>query len=164
MKTSLGLSFVLFATIAFSQNSQQEINEQVWKPFIKAFNENDTKAFMAVHSKDVVRSPRDAKAVWNWDQYFEQQERGDKADKASNRKRSLELRFTERISSQDQAVQVGIYKTTYINPDGITRSFYGRFHVVLRKEDGTWKILVDTDSSENNSISEKDYLAAAAME
>ncbi len=164
MKRYLALVLCLYTFTTFAQTAQQEINDQVWKPFLKGFNENNTKEFMAVHSKDVVRSPRDAKQVLNWDQYFAEQERGDKADKASKRKRTLELRFTERIASKDQAIEVGIYKTTYINPDGIAKSFYGRFHVVLRKENGTWKILVDTDSSENNSISEKDYLAAAAME
>lgn len=164
MKTTMSFAFVLFAFTTFAQNVQQEINEQVWKPFLKGFNDNDTKAFMAVHSKDVVRSPRDANQVLNWNQYFAQQEKGDTADKAAKRKRTLELRFTERISNKDQAIDVGVYKTSYVNPDGTSRSFFGRFHVVMRKEQGTWKILVDTDSSENNTISEKDYLAAAAME
>jgi hypothetical protein len=119
---------------------------------------------MDVHSKDVVRSPRDAKKVLNWNEYFAQQERGDNADKAAKRKRTLELRFTERIASKGQAIDVGVYKTSYANADGTARNFYGRFHVVMRKENGVWKILVDTDSSENDTISEKDYLAAAAME
>ncbi|HEY0653603.1 MAG TPA: hypothetical protein VGD65_10775 [Chryseosolibacter sp.] len=164
MRSITTLTFVCFAMIASAQDAQREINEQVWKPFIKGFNENDTKTFMAVHSKDVVRSSRDAKEVLNWNQYFAQQERGDKADLAAKRKRTLELRFTERIASAAQAVEVGIYKTSYANADGTTRSFFGRFHVVMRKEQGVWKILVDTDSSENNTISENDFLAAAPME
>jgi hypothetical protein len=36
--------------------------------------------------------------------------------------------------------------------------------VALRKEKGVWKILVDTDSSENNTVGEKDFLAAKPME
>ncbi len=44
--------------------------------------------------------------------------------------------------------------------DGKTMDYFGRFHVVLRKENSIWKILVDTDSSENGTISEKDFLAA----
>lgn len=160
----LTVVFLLVYLTGSAQNQQQEINRQVWNPFLKGFNENDTKTFMSVHSKDVVRSPRDAKQILNWDQYFAEQEKGDAADKAAKRKRILELRFTERIANKDQAIEVGIYKTTYIGIDGIAKSFYGRFHVVMRKEGSTWKILVDTDSSENNSISEKDFLAAAPME
>lgn len=153
-----------FAVSAFSQTVQQEINEQVWKPFIKAFNEQDTQGFLAVHSKDVVRSPRDSKQVFGYDDYLQQQSGWDESEKKSNVKRTLELRFTERIASIDKALEVGIYKTTVIRSNGVAQSFYGRFHVVLRKEDGIWKILVDTDSSENHSISEKDFLAAQAME
>jgi ketosteroid isomerase-like protein len=159
--------FVFFMTCCvinvFAQTAQQEINDQVWKPFIQSFNDNDTKGFMAVHSKEVVRSSRDGKSVLNWDEYYKQMERGDQRAKSSGAKRQLELRFTERISGKDQAVEVGVYKTTNINPDGIARSFYGRFHAVLRKENGVWKILVDTDSSEGGSISEKDFLAAAEL-
>ncbi len=147
----------------FAQTVIEEINDQVWKPFIESFNECDTKRFMEVHSKEVVRSPRDAKAVWNWQEYFTQQERGDNREKTSQSKRNLELRFTERIAGKDAAVEVGVYKTTLINTEGKSRSFYGRFHVVLKKEDGRWKILVDTDSSEGNTICEEDFLAASAM-
>lgn len=164
MKRITIVAFLCISAWTSAQNVQQEINEQVWKPFIKGFNENDTKAFMAVHSKDVVRSSRDAKEVLNWDQYFAQQQRGDERDRAAKRKRTLELRFTERIANAAQAVEVGIYKTSYANADGTTRSFFGRFHVVMRKEEDVWKILVDTDSSEQHTISEKDFLAAAPME
>jgi ketosteroid isomerase-like protein len=164
MKKAIVLVFSFFITHAYSQTSTQEINEQVWKPFISSFNERDTKSFMTVHSKDVVRSSRDSKTVLNWEEYNKQSEKWDQQEKKSQSRRQLELRFTERIAGKDQAIDVGIYKTTYIQPDGKTRSFFGRFHVVLRKENGVWKILVDTDSSENNTISEKDFLAAATME
>lgn len=49
---------------------QQAINNQVWKPFIETYNNHDTQGFLAGHSKDVVRSPREAKSAWNWDEYF----------------------------------------------------------------------------------------------
>jgi ketosteroid isomerase-like protein len=160
------LVFILFwCTLeSFAQDIQREINAQVWKPFIQSFNNRDTKTFMDLHSKDVVRSPRDAKAVWSWSEYFQQQERGDNRERELKSTRQLELRFTERIADNDQAIEVGIYKTTYIEPGGLSKSYYGRFHVVLRKENNIWKILVDTDSSEANSISEKAFLEAVSME
>lgn len=160
------LLFVLTVSViqVFAQDEKQAINEQVWKPFIQAFNDRESEKFMAVHSKDVVRSSRDSKKVSGWDEYYKQMARGDKAEAASKSKRILELRFTERIFGVDKAIEVGIYKTAYIGVDGIAKNYYGRFHVVHRKENGTWKILVDTDSSENHSISEKDFLEAAPME
>jgi ketosteroid isomerase-like protein len=163
MKKVLLLLLTCSTISLYGQPAQQEINKQVWEPFIKTFNEYDTKGFMAVHSKDAVRSPRDSKTAWNWDEYYQNQEQGDQRGKTSGSKRQLELRFTERIVNKDLAVDVGIYKTTSIRADGIAKSFYGRFHVVLRKENGVWKILVDTDSSEGGSISEKDFLAATGM-
>ena len=159
------LLFLVFSVITvFGQDEKLAVNEQLWKPFIEGFNSRDTKKFMDVHSKDVVRSSRDSKQVIGWDEYYKQMERGDKSENASKSKRILELRFTERLYGNDKAVEVGIYKTTYVRADGISQSFYGRFHCVHRKENGVWKILVDTDSSEKGTITEKDFLEATAME
>jgi ketosteroid isomerase-like protein len=163
------ISFVAFLLIVVSeslsgQSLQHEINEQVWKPFITAFNELDSDGFLAVHSQDLVRAARDGNEILNWTQYLEQQRKGDKRTRDQGNRRSIELRFTERLASTAQAIDVGVYKTTNIKKDGTTQSFFGRFHVVMRKENGTWKILVDTDSSEGSTISERNFLAAKPME
>lgn len=163
MKTFFIHALVVYCFISNAQ-TQKEINDQVWKPCINAFNQQDTKGFMAVHSPDLVRAPRDGKVVWSFDEYARLQESIDQQETKSNIKRTLELRFTERVASTSQAVEVGVYKTTIIRPDGEKQSFYGRFHVVLRKESGAWKILVDTDSSENGTIGEKEFLAASPLE
>jgi ketosteroid isomerase-like protein len=164
MKKVLFFCLLCSVTNLLAQNEQQEINTQVWKPFIRTLNERDTKGFMSLHSKDVIRSPRNSKTVWNWDEYYQHQEKNDQHAKASGAKGQLDLRFTERIANENLAVEVGIFKYTHINNEGVAKNYFGRFHVVLRKEEGTWKILVDTDSSEGNTISEKDFLAASPME
>jgi hypothetical protein len=151
---------LLIGAKSFSQDYRKEINDQVWKPFIQTFNNFDAAGFLAVHSKDVVRSSRDSKSILNWEEYLKQQKAGDQRSMERGSKRTLELRFTERIANANQAIEVGVYKTTSINSKGESRSFYGRFHVVLRNENSVWKILVDTDSSEGNTISEKDFLSA----
>jgi ketosteroid isomerase-like protein len=117
-----------------------------------------------LHSKDVVRSPRNAKQVWNWETYLQETIAADEQDIREKRKRQLELRFTERINNATQAVEVGIYKTTYQLANGETQIFYGRFHVVLRQEEGKWKILVDTDSSEKGTVGEKEFLEASPLD
>ncbi|MFM7429798.1 MAG: YybH family protein [Flammeovirgaceae bacterium] len=144
--------------------SEKEINDQVWKSFVEAFNNHLSNDFLALHSKELVRSSRESRQVLNWDQYLKQTIGGDKQDLDEKRKRDLELRFTERISNGSQAIEVGVYKTTYQFSNGKTQTYYGRFHVALRKEKGVWKILVDTDSFENNTLGEKDFLAAKPME
>ncbi|HEY3404313.1 MAG TPA: nuclear transport factor 2 family protein [Ohtaekwangia sp.] len=164
MRTVILSALILFSIQSYSQDYEKEINDQVWKPFIQTFNTYDADGFLAVHSKDLVRSARDSKTIWSWIEYLQEQKKWDRQATERRSKRTLELRFTERIINPTKAIDVGIYKTTDINTKGESRSFYGRFHVVLRKENGTWKILVDTDSSEGNSISEKDFLAAKPME
>lgn len=36
-------------------------------------------------------------------------------------------------------------------------SYYGKFHVILKKENGVWKLLVAYNSSENDTIHDTSY-------
>lgn len=158
MKLPLLFTLLIAPALSFAQTANQKaINDQVWKPFIENFNSGNIDGFMAVHSKDLVRVPRDAKTIFDYDLYKWQLE------KTSNTKRSIELRFTERTATNTKASEVGIYKTTYNTPQGETKTSYGKFLVILRKEYGTWKILVDTDSSEGGTITEETFLAAQPL-
>lgn len=161
MRKSLAAIFIFLASTGFAQDFQKEINSQVWIPFMHTFGARDTEGFMALHSKDVIRSPRDGNSILNFDQYKKQIEQG---NKNTNSTPSLELHFIERLATKDQAFEIGVYKTTYINAQGDQRSFYGKFHVALRKESGVWKILVDTDSSEGGTIGEKNFLEAKPLQ
>ena len=156
--------FLLLASSANAQNFQKEINDQVWKPFMTTFSEYNSAGFMAVHSLDLIRAPRDSKSVQNYDEYKANNEKWDKQGKESKAVRSIELRFLERIASATQGYEVGIYKTTVTRSGEKPQSFYGKFHVVLRKEKGVWKILVDSDSSEGGTINEASFLQASALE
>jgi len=44
-------------------------------------------------------------------------------------------------SQEDKVFEVGFYKTTSTNIQTGEQKNSGRFHVLLRKENGTWKIL-----------------------
>jgi len=139
--------------IVFSQDNKitKEINEQVWKVFIKSFGNGDEELFKSVHSKDIVRVLQDDGEIFGYDHYFKKVPDSIKA-KWANWKKNIELRFTQRISSQDKAFEVGYYKTTSINSQtGEQRKSFGRFHVLLRKENGTWKIVMDADTGEGAS-------------
>ena len=163
----IAVSFVIFLCcykIGFSQSDslQKVINEQVWKPFIKAFNSDDIEALSAVHSKDVIRVIQDDNQVIGYDQYFKKIPGSTKA-KWIDWKKNIELRFLQRIASDDKAFEVGYYKTTSTNAvTGEKRTGYGKFHVLLRKEKGVWKILMDADAYERTD--ETVFLTAAPME
>ncbi len=160
---TIGISFLLLILnlmVEAQVNYQKEINDQVWKPFIGSFSNNNQEGFKAVHSKDVIRVMRDDNTIWGYDQYFPAQKNN--SSDWSKYKKSIELRFIQRIAVSDKAFEVGYYNTRSIAPDGKQHSSFGKFHVVLRKENGVWKILVDADS--NKEASEEEFKKAAAME
>ena len=141
---------MIFAN-AQGDSIQKEINAQVWKPFIKTFNNGDDEGFKAVHSKDVIRVNQDGKQISGYDQYFRTVPDSIKA-KRGKWSKNIEFRFTQRIDGNDKAFEVGYYKTTSKNADtGETRTGYGKFHVLLRKENGIWKILMDADANEGTN-------------
>jgi len=148
------LIFTLLISFAFQQITAQQnemtkqINEQVWKPFIRSFNTGDDEGFKAVHSKEIIRVLQDDKDIFGYDRYFLRQPDTIKA-KWGNWKKNIELRFIQRIAANDKAFEVGYYKTTNTNlQTGEVRKSIGKFHVLMRKEEGVWKILMDADTSE----------------
>jgi len=142
---------MLLAQVAvFSQTDslQRQINEQVWKPFIESFNKSDDETFSSVHSKEIIRVMQDDKQIIGFDQYFKKIPDSVKGKWASWKK-NIELRFIQRIAGFDKAFEVGYYKTTSTNTKtGEIRTGIGKFHVLLRKENGVWKILMDADTGE----------------
>jgi hypothetical protein len=139
----------LWAQTQQSGNIQKEINEQVWKPFIQYFNVHDQEHFAQVHSKDVARVQQDGNRILGAAEYFKEPTETEKK-RFANQKVSLELRFVQRIANDSKAFEVGYYKTTVTNiATGGSRSSYGKFHVLLGKENNTWKILMDADAHEN---------------
>ena len=164
MKSFCVAILLLWTISTHAQSFQREINEQVWKPFIAAYNESDPEAFMAVHSHDVVRAIRDDGRVLGYDEYSKVMASGTHNTKVNRFQHKIELRFTETWVNHDLAYEVGIYKSQTIKPSGNNTVSFGRFHVVLRQEKGVWKILVDSDSSEGGTLTEKDFLAARPME
>ena len=164
MKVAGTVVFVFSFLSAFSQveNLQREINAQVWKPFIEAFNSSNDQAFSAVHSKEVIRVLQDDNRLMEYEQYFRKVPDSLKA-KWKDWKKNIELRFIQRIASNDKAFEVGYYKSTSTNlVTGEKRTGYGKFHVLLRKENGTWKILMDADAHEKTD--EDVFLTGKPME
>ena len=141
--------FIYNPGISQTDSLQRQINEQVWKPFIRSFNSGDTEAFMAVHSKDMTRVEQDSKNIYGFHEYYEYNKRGKERNTPPKWKSNIELRFIQRITGNDRAFEVGYYKTTSTTiATGQTHSGYGKFHVLLRKENNTWKILMEADASE----------------
>ena len=145
--------FLYFFSYAQADSLQKQIDEQVWKPFIKSFGSDDNEGFKSVHSRDITRVIQDNNQVLGYDQYFQKVPDSVRA-KWGTWKKSIELRFIQRIAGNARAFEVGYYKTTSTNTStGEARTGYGKFHVLLRKENGSWKILMDADAHEKTDES-----------
>jgi len=160
------LALILFAAVlpVKAQTPEKEINQQVWKTFIKAYNAFDTELFMSVYSKDVVRVPRDQKQILNFADYKKSINREYHFNKSYNIKANLEIRFTERIHTANTAYESGLYKISLIENTGKKETIYSKFTVIMKKEGTAWKIVMDADSAEGNTLSEKDFQAAKPLE
>ena len=64
-----------------------------------------------------------------------------------------------RTYKEDVGYEVGFYRVIYEEEGKEDRTSYGRFHVVLKKIDGHWKIAQDWDSNSFNGrpIGEEDF-------
>ncbi|WKZ60055.1 MAG: nuclear transport factor 2 family protein [Cyclobacteriaceae bacterium] len=168
MKKLIYLCLVGLTTTVFAQTPQQEINEQVWKPFTKAIMNQDVATFASLHSTDLVRAERNSGKILDLTEYQKNMEAGWPGWKESLAKNKIdytfELRFTERISNGNLAYEVGYFKNESVSATGEKRIGYGQFHVTLRKENGIWKILVDSDSNLGGTITEEMFQAAKPLE
>jgi ketosteroid isomerase-like protein len=165
MRHLLILSLVTILTAPLiAQDTKKEINSQVWKPFIQAYNNFNTEQFMSVYSKSIVRVPQDQKMIFDFAEYKKNINRENQFNKNYKIKAALELRFLNRVHSKDIAYETGILKIKMTDNNGKPAIIYSKFQVLLKKENGIWKIHFDTDSSEGGKISEADFNKAEKLE
>ena len=159
------LCVVIAPQWGISQSTEvlQEINRDIWLPFIESYNELDAEKFMAIHSEDLVRVPRDAKKIFGYEQYKKNNEEYWKRGREEGRTRDIDFAFLERIFSKTMASEIGIFQV--INEKGTVKeeTYYGKFHVILLKKEGKWKIRMDSDSDDGNTIDMEDFEAGYPM-
>ena len=165
MKLFLSITLGVIAAIsAHAQDPKAEINTQVWKPFIEAYNSFNTEKFMSVYSKNVVRIPVDQKMIFDYTEYKKNINRENQFNRNYKIKANLDIRFNTRIHQRDIAYETGILKIQMTDNNGKPATIYSKFQVVLRKENGIWKITFDTDSTDSNTVSETEFNKAEKME
>ncbi len=153
-------SFIFLFTALFikgycQENYQKQIDETVWKPFAKYFENYETHKFMTLHDTAIIRVNIDRNRIFNYSTYYKINLKTDSVQKANNTKRAIEFKFTRRIANNINAFEEGYYKSTVIKSDGKQQKFYGKFWVTLKKENAVWKLTMDADTSER--ITEEVY-------
>lgn len=162
----LGFAFLAlsFYTLAQEVNFQKEINDQVWRPFIKTYSGLDTEGFMALHTPDVIRIGRDGERIRIGEEYAEDMLQNNEYNRKNNAQRSIEFRFLERLARREVGFEVGFYKVVVEREGEEPRTFYGKFHVVLENSGGRWKLAIDSDTSNKGQFTEADFQSGKKME
>ena len=156
-------SFYLLTLIDIQAQSDslkriKEINEQVWKPFIIALTSRNNKDLQKLHSRQITRVEIDNNVVMDFEKYFPE----NSGSSYRQNKLQFELRFDKRIGNNDREWESGYYQGTVMETGKANRVYYGRFYVLLWKENGVWKIVLDADT--HTGATEQSFNAAAAME
>jgi ketosteroid isomerase-like protein len=168
MKKMLFFAFLLTSFLGKTQTNTdylKEINRDIWLPFIEAYGTLDIEKYKSLQSEDFIRAEGNDKRLPSYKDYFDNASAWFSDVKKEGRKLSIAFRFSERFANGSTASERGIYELRSFDQNGKEAwKGYGKFHVFLRKIKGVWKIVVDYDSNEKNTIDEKVYLAAFAFD
>ena len=148
--------------VCFAQTEQTAIDKDVWFNFMQAYQDLDAGLFNRIHTDDVIRVPVDGNTMYIGQEYKDRNLENFNRWNGQNLKQKIEFSFISRVVKGNWAYEIGIYKLTRYN-GGQSRSFYGKFNVTLKKEAGTWKIFLDSDTNEGNSIGEDDFKAGKQL-
>lgn len=143
--TCVFLCGVTFLARAQKKTELELMDDQVWTPYIKAYNEFDTKHFMALHTDDVIRVKRESSEIMVGTEYRKNEYRRNSISLSKDIRRSLELRFIDRLVEDNIAYVTGYFKVTVFEPGTVSQVYYGKFHTVLKKIGAEWKIYIDED-------------------
>ena len=150
-KSSLFIFLIINTLSIFAQSemdlkTSQQIDEQVWKVFQEAWSSYDAEKYIGIHTTDVLRV-----TPWGIKHGPTFREKTIASFSRENPpKRSISFQFEHRIYQDDLAYEVGYYKSATIEKGGEERAHYGRFHVVLKKQNEHWKIAQDWDTDDVN--------------
>ena len=168
IKRALLFGLLLISIHGFSQSAskdveiENEVNTQLWEPFKAAFEGRDWKGFNNLHTDDVLRITK--WGIKSGSEYKEHtKNRYQRKDSVS---RTIDFWLEHRVYSGDIGYEVGYYKITNTAPNREIKQSYARFHIVLKKINGVWKIAQDWDESSINDIpvSVKDFEKGSVLE
>ena len=166
-KSVLVLVLFLYGMVAQAGDEetwQKEIDEQVWKVFIEAYESADIDAYNALYTEDVLRvTPAGIDTEGRFKEENKQHFKNRKADNAVS---TLDFWFEHRQTNHDTSYEVGFFDISYTHDSGEEDHFLGQFHIVLKKIDGVWKITQDWDSDfvRNAKVSADDFSLKTPVE
>lgn len=153
--SALLLFSLLFPSVAFAQapvdpeagarrvQALEQINRDVWEPFVRGVGAFDDATYLATRSRDFLMVQARPAGFFDRGFYAEDSAQAMRGLKEAGSRLQLEVRFDERISDGEYASERGIVRTILTDVAGKARTMYSRFHAILRKEDGHWRVLTE---------------------
>jgi ketosteroid isomerase-like protein len=126
-----------------------EIAADVWIPFMEAYRDLDSEKLKALHAPDIMRITIDQNRVETGAAYLDKF--GGYLQQVQSQGIELGIDFsiaTSAIDADQQRVyQTGHYRFSSKQPeaDGFQVNGYGYFNVLLKKDQGKWRLLMDAD-------------------
>ncbi|MDT0553045.1 hypothetical protein [Urechidicola vernalis] len=159
----------LFSVVIFSMQAQHQSESNlkelnlVWSKFYMAFDSLDYSKMAEIHSKKLIRISGEQK-ITDYENYISNYKKRFKKAREEQVTNKIALRFFERIQNDSVASERGIYKLVRTDKNQNSKAYYGQFHVLFIKEHKEWKILMDYDSNEKNTIGEASFQNAKSIE
>lgn len=146
--------FVFILDIQAQSNADlfSELNRDVWKPFVEGVNTNNPNLYNGVNAPEFYWVQDGAKPrIMNLAEYVEDARLVMKSRTDKGIVTSLEVRFIQRNVTAAFASEKCIIKFTSAAPGKDPEVFYGLAHVFSRKENGTWRKVIQHASTESAS-------------
>ena len=140
------LSAVHFNTFAKDERTQT-IDHQVWKPFIESWKLMDAKRQVSLYTQDVVRVSEKFNSLENGPKYLSNLKSMMQNMSTKGITSEIKLFFNSRLHRETHAWDSGVYKAVMNHPQKGKMTQYAEFSVLLKREDGKWKIALDSDKS-----------------
>ena len=129
-----------------------DLNRQMWLPFIHGINTDDAKLYVGIHSEDFQWvAPGSNGRLMNLQQYAEDSIAVMKRRKAEGARSEVEVRFIERNVNSSFAAEKCVMKFTLHREGQLPATSYGVAHYFSRKEDGRWRMFLQYGSTEKAS-------------
>ncbi|UII75746.1 nuclear transport factor 2 family protein [Flagellimonas sp. HMM57] len=151
------LCFFLIAGFVNGQNSDRAISEElldsikteIWIPFMESYAYLDSDKLKSIHSDEIVRITLDQNNIQTGQDYLENF--SGYIDDVKQQGGGLDISFvilsTAINETEDIAYQTGYYRfsSKQKGEKDLSIRGYGKFHVTLKKEEGLWKLVLDSD-------------------
>ncbi|NAY90868.1 DUF4440 domain-containing protein [Muricauda sp. JGD-17] len=145
--------------VQISEDILKSIEQDVWIPFMEAYDQSDSQKLRAIHSKNIIRVTMAQNQIEIGEAYLDNF--GNFVENVKENGSKIGIAFALLTTALDKteqlAYQTGYYRFSSKHHDEkeLMVRGYGEFSVVLKKENGQWKIWLDADKRIN--LSHEDF-------